>query len=61
MPHGVRGEPLATGHDRHEFGDHPLGQRDIGRLAGQGQRVAAGMDIGGEDVFQSPQILVGGT
>ena len=56
---GVSGWPLAT--IAIEFGDHPLGQRDVGRLAGQGERVAADMDIGSEDALECAQILVGGT
>jgi hypothetical protein len=56
----IRREPLATGHDCHELGDDPLGQCHVGRLAGQGQRVSTGVEIGSEDALECAQIFVGG-
>ncbi len=61
MLDGFGGEPLAAGHDRDEFGDHSLGQRHIGGLAGERQRVAAHMDIGRQDALECAQVLVGGS
>ena len=53
---GVNG--LAAGHDRDQLGDHPLGQRDIGRFAREGDGVATHMQVGAQDAFQGAQILV---
>ncbi len=61
MPHHLRGQRLAAGRDRDQFGDHPLGERHIGRFAGKGERVATGMDVGRQDALECAQILVGGT
>ena len=47
--------------DRDQFGDRPLGQRDVGGLAGQGDGVAADVDVGRQAAFERAQILVGGT
>jgi len=54
-------QSLAAGHDRDQFGNHSLGQRDVSRLAGQGERVTTHVNIGGEDALECAQILVGGT
>ena len=47
--------------DGDQLGDDALGQRDVGRSAGQGHGVAAHVDVGGEESFECAQILVGGT
>ena len=46
---------------RHELLDHPLGQRHIGGLTGEGDRIPAYVDVGVEETFEFTQVRVGGT
>src|ERR1700722_2617346 len=48
-------------HDRHQFGERPLGERDVSGFAGQRHGVAAHMQIRGQEAFESAQVFVGGT
>ena len=61
MPHRLGCQLLTTGHDRDQFGNHSLGKRDVGRLAGQGERIAAYVNIGSQNALEGAQIFVGGT
>ena len=56
-----RGQRLAAGDDRDQFGEHPFGERDVGGFAGQRHRVAAHVQIGGQEALECAQIFVGGT
>ncbi|WP_283606892.1 hypothetical protein [Mycolicibacterium poriferae] len=60
MRDGVGRQPLSAADDLDEFGDHPLGQRDVGGLTGQRDGVAADMDVGGQQPLESTQVFVGG-
>ena len=58
VAHHLRRQRLAAGHDRDQFGDHPLGERDVGRLTREGDGVAAHMQVGVQGAFQGAQVFV---
>ena len=48
------------GDDGDQLGQNAFGEGHVGRVAGQGHCVAAHVDVGGQQLFQGTQILVGG-
>ena len=61
VAHHLGGQRLAAGDDRHEFREHPFGERDVGGLTGERHRVAAHVQICGQNAFECAQIFVSGT
>ena len=60
MAHHLGGQRLAAGDDRDQFGEHPLGERDVGGFTGQRHRVAAHVQFGGQDALEGAQVFVSG-
>ena len=58
VAHHLRRQRLAAGHDGDQLGDHPLGERDVGRFAREGDGIAAHMQVGAQYPFEGAQILV---
>ena len=61
MPHGFRGDGTITAGQRHQLFDDPYGQRHLGGRAGEGDEIAADMNISGQQVLELTQIRIGRT
>ena len=57
---GLGADALAGADDRDQLVEHPLGQRHLGRLAAQGDLVAAHVDVGVEGLLHQGEVLVAG-
>jgi hypothetical protein len=55
------GQRLAAGDNRHEFGEHSFGECDVSGLTGECHRVAAHVQICGQNALEGAQVFVSGT